>query len=120
MENKSNHQKLNSFWFSFTLGISFGVALSFLFGTKKGRKTLQKILEMAEALEERGVDFIEEVEKEFNKPTISKTINEIKESSGLGNLIERIKSVSLEKNKSNSFLLKTGKYLNNLLLTLSK
>lgn len=98
MKNKNNDHNLTNFWFSFALGISGGILLSYLFGTKKGRKILKKLVEVGEDLEVKGIDFIYEIEKEFTtKSDLTKDSSEIKPLSALNNIIDKIKSVSLQK-----------------------
>lgn len=94
MENQSNH-RVSNFWFGFLLGSAVAGSSAFFLGTKKGRKTLQKILELSENLEEniiliaeglgdelkeKAKEIYEEVEKPGKKDflTISSVLSKIK------------------------------------------
>lgn len=67
MSNQSQPHNYSHFWSGFSLGAVLGVAGVYFFGTKKGRKNLQKALELTENLEETvekvmggvGEDYIE-------------------------------------------------------------
>lgn len=61
------------FWSGFTLGAVLGVAGVYLFGTKKGRKKLQKVLELTENLEETIEKAIGGVGEEYIEKLASKT-----------------------------------------------
>lgn len=75
MEKQNNH-KLSSFWFGFLLGGSLAGLTAFLFGTKQGRNTLKKILEMSENIEETVKLLLNEYSKEF-KEKEEEIINQI-------------------------------------------
>lgn len=47
-----NNPKTTNFWFGFSLGILSTSAFIYFFGTEKGRKTLKKIIDLTENLEE--------------------------------------------------------------------
>ncbi|KKQ01604.1 MAG: hypothetical protein US11_C0006G0046 [Candidatus Roizmanbacteria bacterium GW2011_GWA2_36_23] len=93
MEKQNNHP-VSNFWFGYLLGsITVGAGV-FFFGTKKGRKTLSKLLELSENLEENIMTLLEELEEnieekgqivqaeakkiERNSPTISYLLDKMK------------------------------------------
>ncbi len=53
--------KRSSFWFGFALGASTAGSAIFFLGTKKGRATLKKVLELSEGLEEVVFDALKEL-----------------------------------------------------------
>lgn len=59
--NQDNSQYHSSFWFGFALGSATLAAGAFLLGTKQGRKTLHKLLDLSENLEESIMSAAEEV-----------------------------------------------------------
>ena len=89
MESQNQH-KLSSFWFGFLLGGAITGSTAFFLGTKQGRKTLKKLLEMTEDMEgtlqtffeeygneirEKGAELFDEVKK------IQKNLNHISSTS---------------------------------------
>jgi uncharacterized protein HemX len=98
---KQNKQKTSNFWLGFSLG---GVALGlgvFLFGTKKGREMLVKILQLTENLEENLIALEKYIEKELAnnkndlKEELKKTSRNIRNDySSLTGLLEKIKFLS--------------------------
>lgn len=99
MVDQSNPHPATGFWFGFALGtLSLGAGLM-LFGTKKGRKTVQQLLEFTENFEENAFVVLEQVQEraeefaplikeEFLKPHVTPP------KSGIGGLLNRIKSFS--------------------------
>lgn len=93
MKNMNNqHHSQSNFWFGFSLGTVIGVAGVYFFGTKGGRKSLERALELTDNLEETvskvvggvGEDFIEDLAGSKSGKTGSDvetgTVTEIKES----------------------------------------
>ncbi len=62
-----NNHKLSSFWFGFLLGGLLTGSAAFLLGTKQGRKTLKKVLEMSENIEETLKDLFDEYGDEIRE-----------------------------------------------------
>lgn len=100
MESKSqvrldqNNHKLSSFWFGLLLGGALTGSAAFFLGTKQGRKTLKKILELSENMEgtletffaeygeeirEKGEELLDEVKKlpknHQNSPSTNSTLH---------------------------------------------
>lgn len=68
MLNDSQKQKPEgNFWFGFLLGGILSAGGLFLFGTKKGRQLLKKILESTEELEDSLADIISELEEKVEE-----------------------------------------------------
>lgn len=97
MENRNSY-KSGALWFGFALGITSGVALSFLFGTKKGRKILNQIIELAEDVENEGVFIFREITDKI------KTSTEDKPKENIKTLIDKIRSVTQEKRQTKQFI----------------
>lgn len=76
-ENKHLHQAHGNFWSGFYMGTILGAGGLFLLGTKKGRETLQKILDATENLEESVVNILDELHKEVNNEKASSTVEMI-------------------------------------------
>jgi hypothetical protein len=84
MENQNKHH-LSNFWSGFALGVGAATLAAFLFGTKKGRKTLKQLLELSENIEENFLEVVEEVGqelppiKQFQKehPTLNRLLDKI-------------------------------------------
>jgi len=55
---KTNKAHPSNFWFGFAVGTSIMAVGAYLLGTKKGRETLQQILEYAEKVEFGSDEFI--------------------------------------------------------------
>lgn len=98
MQNQnSKPQPAGNFWFGFALGASATAAVSFLLGTKKGRKFLKEVLDLSENLEENLLILGEELEE-----TIAEKGSEIKDGlkqlpkqhHSLGGLLQKIKTLS--------------------------
>lgn len=87
MENQNKHN-VSNFWFGFLLGTTFAGSAAFLFGTKKGRKTLQKLLELSENLEENILFIAEELGDELKEKA------EEKDLSTIGSILNKIKTLS--------------------------
>ncbi|MBI3619567.1 hypothetical protein HY214_00240 [Candidatus Roizmanbacteria bacterium] len=62
MTSQSSHPP-TGFWFGFALGTMAVGASAFLLGTKKGRQTLAKLLELSENFEENAYSMLAEIEK---------------------------------------------------------
>lgn len=62
-----NNHKLSSFWFGVLLGGAVTGSAAFFLGTKQGRKTLKRILEMTEDMEGTLKDFFEEYGEEIRE-----------------------------------------------------
>lgn len=69
MESQNNH-KLSSFWFGVLLGGAITGSAAFFLGTKQGRKTLKKILDLSENMEETLETFFEEYGEEIKEKGI--------------------------------------------------
>ncbi len=94
MPSQNDHKTAN-LWLGFALGsISIGL-LAYFFGTKKGRQTLKKILDLTENLEENIETIAAEVEKLMSEKSeeIKKDLSvEIsKDKPFIGNLLDKMK-----------------------------
>lgn len=86
---KQNEGNLTNFWFLFALGTASGIAVSFLFGTKKGRELLKKLLENTENIEEKITELMNDTQEhtsEKNQPVVQML------HSGLDLLMEKLKT----------------------------
>jgi gas vesicle protein len=121
MESQNQH-KLSSFWFGFLLGGAITGSTAFFLGTKQGRKTLKKLLEMTEDMEgtlqtffeeygneirEKGAELFDEVKK------IPKNLNPISStSSTIHGILDKIKILSPSTQKKvKRFFVKEGKII---------
>lgn len=66
MQSQNDH-KLSSFWFGLLLGGAVTGSAAFFLGTKQGRKTLKKILELSENMEGTLETFFEEYGEEIKE-----------------------------------------------------
>lgn len=95
----SNHTPQSSFWFGFALGSITLAAGAFLFGTKQGRKTLQKMLELSENLEDNVVSLVQEVGETIEthgeevREAVQKAPQAVNQSS-LGSLLTKMRLFS--------------------------
>jgi hypothetical protein len=98
MENQNKHT-VSNFWFGFLLGSAGAITAAFLFGTKNGRKTLQKLLSLSENLEENILMIAEELGEELKEKAeeinieLPKSKNSKNEST-IGTILHKIKSLS--------------------------
>lgn len=97
MENQNKHN-VSNFWFGFLLGTTVTGSAAYLFGTKKGRKTLQRLLELSENLEENILFIAEELGEEL-KEKAEEIYQEIekpqkKDPMTIGSLLNKIKTLS--------------------------
>jgi Mn-dependent DtxR family transcriptional regulator len=95
MLNNSQKQKPEgNFWLGFLLGGILGAGGLFLLGTKKGRKTLKKIIEASEELEESLADIIGDLEEkiEENQEKIGNKIAEVLPEKKIDSVLQKIKS----------------------------
>ncbi|MBI3366238.1 YtxH domain-containing protein [Candidatus Roizmanbacteria bacterium] len=121
MENQNSH-KLSTFWFGFLLGGALTGSAAFLLGTKQGRKTLKKILEMSENIEETVQDLFEEYGDEIREKG-SELFDSVKKLQknhshdnppfhSLSGLLDRIKILSPSTQKRvKRFFVKEGKII---------
>lgn len=114
---KQNSHRLSNLWFGFILGSGLTAVFAYFLGTKSGRKSLKKILELSENLEENLILIGEELEdnlinkkdniieelKEFTNPE-----NETKHHT-LDNILSKIKSLAPDKEKTKKFFIKENK-----------
>ena len=94
VNNNQKHCQEGNFWFGFLIGGIVGAGGLFLFGTKKGRRLLKKILESAEELEESLPEIINEVEEkiEENKEKIEDKITDVLPRQNVNSVLQKIKS----------------------------
>lgn len=121
MENQNSH-KLSSFWFGLLLGGALTGSAAFFLGTKQGRKTLKKMLELSENMEstleaffeeygdeikERGIELFEDLKKQPKNHA-----NNSLPSSTIHGILDKIKifSPSTQK-KVKRFFVKEGKII---------
>ncbi len=91
---KANKHEITNFWSGFALGAGALTLISFLLGTKKGREFLKKALDVSENLDEHLKELLEEKGEEGFVETIKEKIQEIPNATGLGNIIDKIKSLT--------------------------
>lgn len=117
MENQNKHH-VSNFWSGFALGVGTATLAAFLFGTKKGRKTLKQMLELSESLEENLLEIVEEVGQELQVKTseIKKPLAQLqKEHPSLSHLLDRIRtSFPKAEKKVKRFFVKEGKVIEDL------
>ncbi|MCX7881116.1 MAG: hypothetical protein N2482_01220 [Patescibacteria group bacterium] len=72
IKTNDSHQTSN-FWFGFSLGALFIIIGTMIFGTKKGRETLKKFLEISENFEENISKILEKTnsQEETKKNTVN-------------------------------------------------
>ncbi|MDH7476686.1 MAG: hypothetical protein QHH09_04505 [Microgenomates group bacterium] len=112
MVNKSDF-KTSNLWLGFALGMTAGVGLAYFFGTKKGRQILKEIIETAEKFDLEGVKVFKEIEEKLlmtaNSP---KNSSERKSNSNnINDLINKIRSVVVERKQAKQFYVKNGRLL---------
>ena len=104
MSHKANTQfvdqhKKTNFWFGFALGATTASTALVLLGTKKGRQTLKKALELSEGLEETlfenvkdlGAELLDET-KDYLAPKLQKSFTSLeKPKSTLGTLLDIVR-----------------------------
>lgn len=91
-ERGQNHNKSSNLWLGFAFGAVSVAAIAFLLGTKKGRQTLKKILELSENLEENALTLIEEIEETIIDKT--EKLHETKQDKPiLGTLLDKMKTL---------------------------
>lgn len=91
MAAQSNHSP-STFWFGFALGtMATGLSL-YLFGTKKGRATLKKVMDMTENLEENAFSLFQELEEHVVVPT--------EKAGGIESVMHRMKNLGHETEKT--------------------
>ncbi len=77
--------------------------IAFLLGTKKGREFLKKALDVTENLDEHIKDLLEERGAEGFIETIKEKVEEIPNATGIGNIIDKIKSLTDRKSEKKVF-----------------
>jgi gas vesicle protein len=94
LNSNQKHYPENNFWFGFLMGGTLAAGGLFLFGTKKGRRLLKKILESVEELEESLPEIINEVEEkiEENKEKIENKIADVLPRQNVDSVLQKIKS----------------------------
>lgn len=60
-EPSLDEHKRSGFWFGFALGATTATSAIYFLGTKEGRKTLRKVLELSEGLEDVIFDRMKEI-----------------------------------------------------------
>ncbi|OGK19644.1 hypothetical protein A3D80_01135 [Candidatus Roizmanbacteria bacterium RIFCSPHIGHO2_02_FULL_40_13b] len=93
-KNSPHHQ---SFWSGLSLGVIVGGSALALFGTKKGREVVHKLLDISENFEDVASDFIGNVEDEL-KEQVGPAI-QTRGVTAIESLMDKIQSVLPEKVK---------------------
>lgn len=96
-----NNYKPSAFWFGFALGTMVTGASVFLFGTKKGRSTMKKVMELTENLEENAISLFQELEERLETKT-----PETKSPGTLDTVINRMKHLVPETKSDKKFFTK--------------
>lgn len=96
--------RISNFWFGFALGgAAVGVGL-FLLGTKQGRTTLKKVIDLSENLEENISSLLTELEEgAVGKAEEIKDKILLKERPVLNNILHKMKDYSPEKKEVKKF-----------------
>ena len=98
MAEQNNYQP-SAFWFGFAMGtITLGIG-AFLFGTKKGRSTVKKMLDLTDNLEENAILLFQELEEHFESTPIDKTKEVEKKEGTLDSIMHRMKHLSPDAEK---------------------
>lgn len=109
MENQ-NKPQVSNFWFGFLIGSTIAASTAFLLGTKNGRKTLSKLLELSENLEENIVLLAEELGEEFKLKAQELNIEipkaNKKDRSTIGTILNKISNLSPQQSKKQKFFIK--------------
>jgi hypothetical protein len=93
---KTNREKVTNFWFGFAFGgLTLG-ALTFFLGTKKGRQTLKKVLEVSENLEEDLLTYGQELLEKGDdlKETAANLVGAKQTHFSLGGLLDKMRVFS--------------------------
>ena len=92
---KQNNSKTTNFWFGFSIGGALIGGAIVMFGTKKGRETLRKMLDLTDNIEE-NIELLEKVvEEKLNKESGSVSNSSSSSNhSTLGNILDKIKILS--------------------------
>lgn len=120
----SEHQKTN-FWTGFAFGGVIAGLSIYAFGTKKGRRQLKKILELADNLGEDLDGTLDTLRKELKDTDLAGEVKKIsesfekhlnpetKKSFHLSNVISKIKNFAPPQNQKQvkKFFVKDGKFL---------
>jgi len=89
---KQNNEKAQTFWLGFSFGIASASTLIYFLGTKKGRKSLQHIIDFSENLEENLIKIIKNKDKKIlSEKKDNKIIPPIEK---IGLIINEIKRIS--------------------------
>ena len=110
---EKNH-RIGNFWFGFGLGTIFTVFFIFLFGTKKGRKTLKNFLEFSENIEENLSDLLTNLKINLKEnPEENKKSNPIEIKNSLFKIISQIKFLTHPevKKQTKKFFVKEGRII---------
>lgn len=100
---KNDHHKVTDFWSGFAFGASALTLIAFLLGTKNGRDFLKKALDVSENLEEHVKNLLMEKGEEGFVEEIKEKVQEIPNYTGLGNIIDKIKSLTDKKPEKKVF-----------------
>lgn len=87
-----NHNKNSNLWLGFAFGSIAATAAIFFLGTKKGRDTLKKLLELSENLEENALIIAEQIEEAISEKA-DKFSDKKQDKPVLGNLLDKMKSL---------------------------
>jgi len=88
---KQNNEKTQTFWLGFSFGIVGASVIIYFLGTKKGRKTVQHILDFSEHFEENLVKILKNSDKKIPNEKKIETIPVIEK---IGLIINEIKRIS--------------------------
>lgn len=96
IKNEKNHHQ-QSFWSGLSLGVIVGASGLALFGTKKGRELVQKMLDITENFEESAGNVISDLEKELH---VDENIRAAGNAgfTAIESLLDKIQSIMPEKN----------------------
>ena len=114
MENKkikkTNLPHVSNFWAGFAVGTLTVAGMAFFLGTKQGRATLKKILDISENLEDHVASVLQELEQSIEEKT-QEVKHEIdkNQSTRLHSILNKIKDLSQKKKEIKKFFAKDGK-----------
>ncbi len=107
------HKNSSNFWFGMLLGAGVGSLGLYFFGTKKGRKTLQKILDNAENIEVYLEEVLNDLGNKASEETdeIREKFENISVKKDIGSVLEKIRSIMPDKKEVKKYFVKDGKVL---------
>ena len=85
-----NEQKLSNFWIGFSLGVCTLMGGGYLFGTKRGREYVKKMLRFSENIEANLEKMIEKVDKQTSKKDSKSGLSALENIEGILGKIKQV------------------------------